>query len=214
MKRRNRCVLPEIPCHITQRGVDRREVFSTDQDRHTYLRLIQENLNDAAVRVLGYCLMSNHVHLVAVPAREDSLSILLRRVHGRYAEYYNARTGRSGHLWQNRFFACMLGPTHLWAALAYVERNPVRDKPGTSPVSLSKSALSANDGAPSLSRDRKRKTKGGPPVPRLRARQTCIAIEWHCPAESQITGCRESPSFLGQSRVSEANQRRSPPRRT
>jgi putative transposase len=126
MPRRNRCVLPEIPCHITQRGVDRREVFSADQDRNTYLRLLQENLNDAAVRVLGYCLMSNHVHLVAVPAREDSLSILLRRVHGRYAQYYNARTGRSGHLWQNRFFACMLGPTHLWTALCYVERNPVR----------------------------------------------------------------------------------------
>jgi putative transposase len=126
MPRRNRCVLPELPCHITQRGVDRREVFSTDQDRTTYLRLLQENLGDAAVRILGYCLMTNHVHLIAVPEREDSLSILFRRVHGRYAQYYNARAGRSGHLWQNRFFACMLGPSHLWAALAYVERNPVR----------------------------------------------------------------------------------------
>jgi REP-associated tyrosine transposase len=47
-------------------------------------------------------------------------------VHGRYAQYYNARWGRTGHLWQNRFFACVLGPSHLWAALAYVERNPVR----------------------------------------------------------------------------------------
>jgi len=119
-------VLPEIPCHITQRGVDRREVFSTDQDRNTYLRLLQDNVSDAAVHILGYCLMSNHGHLVAVPAREDSLSILLRRVHGRYAQYYNARTGRSGHLWQNRFFGCMLGTTHLWAAFSYVERNPVR----------------------------------------------------------------------------------------
>lgn len=66
------------------------------------------------------------MHLVAVPAKEDSLSILLRRAHGRYAQYYNARSGRSGHLWQNRFFACMLGPAHLWSALSYVERNPVR----------------------------------------------------------------------------------------
>src|SRR6185312_9708960 len=95
MPRRNRCVLPEVPCHITQRGVDRCEVFSEDQDRITYLRLIQENLADAAVRVLGYCLMSNHVHLIAVPAREDSLSILARRVHGRYAQYYKQRTLRA-----------------------------------------------------------------------------------------------------------------------
>jgi putative transposase len=70
--------------------------------------------------------MPNHVHLIALPQREDSLAILLRRVHGRYAQYYNARDGRAGHLWQNRFFACILGPQHLWAALAYVDRNPVR----------------------------------------------------------------------------------------
>jgi putative transposase len=50
----------------------------------------------------------------------------LRRVHGRYAPYYNARRARTGHLWQNRFFACVLGLDHLWAALAYVERNAVR----------------------------------------------------------------------------------------
>ena len=70
--------------------------------------------------------MSNHVHLVLLPGRKDSLSLLLRRVHGRYAQYYNTRWGRSGHLWQTRFFSCMLGIEHLWAALAYVERNPVR----------------------------------------------------------------------------------------
>jgi REP-associated tyrosine transposase len=126
MPRRNRCLLPEIPCHVTQRGVDRREVFSSEQDRLTYLGLVRENLSDAGVRILGYCLMSNHVHLIALPAREDSMSILMRRVHGRYAQYYNAHSGRSGHLWQNRFFACMLGHSHLWSAMAYVERNPVR----------------------------------------------------------------------------------------
>ena len=109
MPRRNRCVLPDVPCHITQRGVDRCETFSEDQDRLTYRRLVQENLQDAGVRILGYCLMTNHVHLIAVPSREDSLSILARRVHGRYAQYYNARSGRSGHVWQNRFFGCMLG---------------------------------------------------------------------------------------------------------
>ena len=149
MPRRNRCILPDVPCHITQRGVDRCEVFSSDLDRITYLRLLQENLSDAAVRILGYCLMSNHVHLVAIPAKEESLSILFRRLHGRYAQYYNARVGRSGHLWQNRFFACMLGPTHLWAALAYVERNPVRagmvEKPADYPWSSASAHLTFTD---------------------------------------------------------------------
>lgn len=106
--------------------MDRRETFSSDEDRCTYLRLLGQNLVDAEVALLAFCLMTNHVHLVAVPTRADSLSVLLRRVHGRYSQYYNARNGRTGHLWQNRFFSCVLGPSHLWAALAYVEQNPVR----------------------------------------------------------------------------------------
>jgi putative transposase len=126
MPRRKRCVLPGAPCHITQRGVDRRETFSSDTDRQTYLGLLQQNLPDSGVRIMGWCLMTNHVHLLAVPDSEDSLSVLLRRVHGRYAQYYNAAARRTGHLWQNRFFACVLAPDHLWRALAYVERNPVR----------------------------------------------------------------------------------------
>lgn len=126
MPRRNRCVLAGLPCHVTQRGVDRRETFSSDQDRATYLRLLRENLHDAHASLLGWCLMSNHAHLIALPHREDSLAVLLRRVHGRYAQYYNAQSGRTGHLWQNRFFACVLGEHHLWTALAYVDRNPVR----------------------------------------------------------------------------------------
>ncbi len=119
-------MLPGVACHITQRGVDRRETFSDDGDRHTYLRLLQQNLRETETRLLGWCLMTNHVHLIAVPEREDSLSILLRHVHGRYAQYYDVRAGRTGHLWQNRFFACVLEASHLWTALVYVQRNPVR----------------------------------------------------------------------------------------
>ena len=54
------------------------------------------------------------------------MSILIRRAHSRYAQYYNSRTGRTGHLWQNRFYGCMLAPNRVWTALAYVERNPIR----------------------------------------------------------------------------------------
>lgn len=115
-----------MPYHITQRGVDRRETFSTDTDRFTYLKLLRYNLADAEVRLLAWCLMTNHVHLIAVPKREDSLAVLLRRVQGRYAQYYNACYDRTGHLWQNRYYACALGGTHLRRALIYAESNPVR----------------------------------------------------------------------------------------
>ncbi len=126
MPRGKRCLLPDFPCHITQRGVNRCDTFSTPGDRETFLALLADNLADTGVRLLGLCLMTNHIHLIAVPERDDSISVLMRRVTGGYAQYYNARTRRTGHLWQNRFFSCVLGGGHLWAALAYVDLNPVR----------------------------------------------------------------------------------------
>jgi putative transposase len=146
MPRRDRYILPGVACHVTQRGVDRRETFSTSADRETYLSLMRQNLKDAGVGLLAWCLMSNHIHLIALPEREDSLSVLLRRVHGRYAQYYNAGHARSGHLWQNRYFACSLGPGHLWTALAYVEMNPVRAKLVERPGDYSWSSAAAHLG--------------------------------------------------------------------
>ncbi len=126
MPRRNRCVVAGIPYHVTQRGVDRCEVFLDDEDRRTYISLLRQHLDPEHARLLGWCLMSNHQHLVILPLKADALAISLSRIHGRYAQYSNARWAHSGHLWQNRFFSCALGPIHLWRALAYVERNPVR----------------------------------------------------------------------------------------
>ena len=126
MARCCRTVVPGVAHHCTQRGTDKRKVFFTDADRGVYLELLKEHSAEAGLRMLAYCLMPNHVHLVAVPERLDSLGVVFRRVHGRYAQYLNVRRGRSGHLWQNRFFSCALDGDHLSAALRYVERNPVR----------------------------------------------------------------------------------------
>ncbi len=78
---------------------------------------------DASVSVQTYCLMSHHVHLIVTPEQGDSLAVRFRRVHGRYAQYFNARYRRSGHLWPGRFFSCPLSPDHWEAALRYVEYN-------------------------------------------------------------------------------------------
>lgn len=71
MPRRSRCILPGLPRHVTQRGVNRCETFSSDQGRSAYLRLLRENMEDAQVRLLGWCVMTNHVHLIAVPDVSD-----------------------------------------------------------------------------------------------------------------------------------------------
>lgn len=126
MPRNARVVAPGIPYHITQRGTNRERVFFRIADRKLYLQLIRENLAEAGVRILAYCLMTNHVHFIAVPEREDSLAILFGRAHGRYSQALNIRRGRCGHLWQARFHSCPLSPAHLEVGLRYVEANPCR----------------------------------------------------------------------------------------
>ena len=70
--------------------------------------------------------MSNHIHLIVVPGTVHSIARALKDAHGRYAAYFNARYLSSGHVWQGRYYSCPLDPAHLWAALRYTERNPVR----------------------------------------------------------------------------------------
>jgi len=126
MSRIARVAVPEVPYHITQRGNGRRTVFYNDVDRQTYLRLLARYAEEHRMRIQAYCLMSNHVHLVAVPQRPESLARALGHAHADFARYRNASDGGCGHVWQARYFSCPLDHAHLWRAIAYVERNPVR----------------------------------------------------------------------------------------
>ena len=126
MPRLARIVLPGICHHVTQRGNNCQDVFFVDDDRRVYLELLRTQAEQYGFAVLGYCLMSNHVHVVGTPATSQSLAQALGRTHYLYTRYVNRLHERSGHLWQNRFFSCALDEVHLWRALCYVERNPVR----------------------------------------------------------------------------------------
>ena len=126
MPRLARTVCVQVPHHITQRGNRREQVFFSDEDRHAYLDWLKEYAEKYEVDILAYCLMTNHIHLVVVPKTEDGLQRALKPLHMRYAQRINRTRGWKGHLWQGRFFSCALDEAYLWAAIGYVERNPVR----------------------------------------------------------------------------------------
>jgi putative transposase len=126
MARLARVVATDLPHHVTQRGNARQVIFGSDGDRLVYLQLLESNCQFHGLSMLGFCLMSNHVHLVVVPQRAEALGLALRHAHDRYASYVNARRGTSGHVWQGRYYSCPLDTEHLWAALRYTECNPVR----------------------------------------------------------------------------------------
>ena len=126
MARFARVVISGVPHHVTQRGNARQVILGNDSDRMTYLGLLRQYSDLHGLSLFGYCLMSNHVHLIAVPQSADGLALALKQAHGRYAAYWNARRSSNGHVWQGRFYSCPLGEGHLWKALRYVELNPVR----------------------------------------------------------------------------------------
>ena len=126
MARLPRYVLPGIPHHVTQRGNRRERTFFEDGDYALYLDLLAHAAEQHGVAIWSYCLMPNHVHIIAVPRDEDGLARTFRHVHRHYTGYVNARLRTTGHLWQGRFSSVAMDEAHLHAALRYVALNPVR----------------------------------------------------------------------------------------
>src|SRR5579872_2678162 len=126
MPRRPRVVIPGAPHHVTQRGNNRQDVFHSNDDRKLYLKLLDQQAERHKLRVLGWCLMTNHVHLIVIPEDAASMALALGQAHSQYALAMNRRRESVGHLWQNRFRSCALQGSHLFRALRYVELNPVR----------------------------------------------------------------------------------------
>ena len=133
MPRPPRIVIPDLPHHVTQRGSYRQQVFYRNEDRRLYMDLLREFSRHYGVSILAHCLMTNHVHLIAVPHEKAGLARLLQRVQSDYARALHARLRRTGHLWHAHCHSFPMDHKHLWAGMVYIEQNPSRaglvDKP-------------------------------------------------------------------------------------
>lgn len=126
MARLARIVVPGVPHHVTQRGVRRMQVFFSKADYNAYRTLLRRRARRHALEIWAYCLMPNHVHLIAVPSSPTGLAQPLGQAHQWYARYLNLRRGWTGHLWQERFASYPMDEPHALAAIRYVLLNPVR----------------------------------------------------------------------------------------
>ena len=117
------------PHHITQRGNNKEKVFFDDEDRRLYLDILQRYKNKYGIKILAYCLMGNHVHILVVPGQEMALARAMGGTNLVYTQHVNRKYHRSGRLWQNRFFSSVVEEEpYLWAVMRYMEQNPVRAK--------------------------------------------------------------------------------------
>jgi len=126
MARIARIVCPGKPHHITQRGNRRQQTFFNDDDYQSYQTLMSDWCKEYGVKIWAYCLMPNHIHLIAIPKTKESLKSAIGEAHRRYTRMINFRKGWRGHLWQGRFSSFILDENYLLACTRYIEMNPVR----------------------------------------------------------------------------------------
>ena len=127
MPRIARVIATNYPHHITQRGNNRAAVFFDDEDRQTYMKLLAVYAEKHHFQIWAYCLMNNHIHLLAVPETETSLARGIGLTNQVYTQYINRKLNQCGRVWQNRFFSCVVeNDQYLWAVARYIERNPLK----------------------------------------------------------------------------------------
>ncbi|MDT8447253.1 MAG: transposase [bacterium] len=128
------------------------DIFLDDQDKETYMALLREQSKKAGLKIVGYCLMANHIHLLVIPRTADSLRAAISETHRLYTRYFNFRTKARGHLFQQRFLSCPLDDQNFIAAARYVERNPLRlkmvKKPSDYPWSSARYHLGLDESNP------------------------------------------------------------------
>ena len=127
MARLPRYFVKGVPLHIILRGNNREPIFANDED----CQFFREALLDAAKRhgmaVHAYVFMTNHIHLLASPATEQSVPKTMQSLGRRYVQYFNFRYRRTGTLWEERYRATVVdAENYLFECMRYIELNPVR----------------------------------------------------------------------------------------
>ena len=127
MARLPRIVIPGQPQHIIQRGNNRQNVFTCDEDFQFFRDVIVEASETHGLAIHAYVWMSNHIHVLATPAREESIGKVFQSVGRRYVQYFNATQKRTGTLWEGRYRAALVdSEAYLLTVMRYIEMNPVR----------------------------------------------------------------------------------------
>jgi len=145
MARLPRIVVPGQPQHIIQRGNNRQAVFAFDADHQFFRDALVEAADTHGLKIHAYVWMTNHIHLLATPEHEASISKVFQSVGLRYAQYFNYTYKRSGTLWEGRYRATLVDTeTYLLTLMRYVELNPVRAGMVAHPREYAWSSYAAN----------------------------------------------------------------------
>jgi putative transposase len=128
MPRNARLDVPGALHHIIVRGINKAPIFKDDQDKTRFLERLSDTITQGKSKVYAWVLMTNHVHLLFKSGKEG-ISAVMRKQLTWYAQYFNRRHGRTGHLFENRYKSILCDEeTYLLALIRYIHVNPIRAK--------------------------------------------------------------------------------------
>jgi putative transposase len=127
MPRLRRYCPPGIPVHIIQRGNNRQICFTSDSDMAAYANWLAKAAEKYGLRIHAWVFMTNHIHLLATPEYEHTVSRVMQMIGRYYVPYFNQANKRTGTLFERRFRACLVQEEQYFLACPrYIELNPVR----------------------------------------------------------------------------------------
>ena len=145
MPRRHRFCPAGYPAHIVQRGNNRQVCFVSDSDLKAYANWLYEACEKFGVNIHAWVFMTNHVHLLATPNTDVSLSRCMQFLGRHYVRYFNYRYNRSGTLYEGRFKSSVIqSKKYFLACQRYIEMNPVRAGMVNDPVEYAWSSYKAH----------------------------------------------------------------------
>lgn len=129
MPRQARIDIAGYPYHVILRGNNRSAIFHNDRDRRFFINCLQESKEKTKTKIYGYCLMTNHVHLLVEPREDKGLGNMMQSLGRKYVQYINQAYKRTGTLWEGRFKSSLVSKDdYLLACSRYIELNPIRAK--------------------------------------------------------------------------------------
>lgn len=109
-----------------QRGVRRKEIFTTENDYYMFLTILSKELNRYQCKLHAYCLMTNHYHLLLETSEYEVWKLMKNLAHN-YAQYYNSENGYQGHLFEGRYKSCLVeDDVYFLQTSRYIHLNPVK----------------------------------------------------------------------------------------
>ena len=127
MPRKSRRLLGETVCHHMVQGINKEEIFKTEDNKEKYIELLKKYYKEFKIDIIAYCIMDNHVHMLLYANDIKQISNFMKNINSIYAMYYNKKTDRVGYVFRNRFKSVpIMDRKQLYTCIKYIHMNPVK----------------------------------------------------------------------------------------